>query len=332
MRRRDFLHGITLTGTGAILGARAAAAAAEPPPETTTIRLDRRPSICIAPQYLAAELLKAEGFADVQYVNTGGSIGLHKALAAGEVQISVHFAGPLVVRVDAGDPIVVLAGVHVGCFELFATGAVRAIRDLKGKTVAVLDIGGSQHVFLSSMMAHVGLDPRRDVTWVTHSGQEAMRLLAEGRVDAFLGFPPEPQELRARKIGHVVVNSNVDRPWSTYFCCMVAGNREFVRKHPVATKRALRAILKSTDVCAVEPDRVAGFLVEKGYTKRQDYALQALKDIPYNRWRDYDPEDTVRFYALRLHEAGLIKANPQKIIAQGTDWRFLNELKKEMKG
>ena len=79
-----------------------------------------------------------------------------------------------------------------------------------------------------------------------------------------MGFPPDPQEIRARKIGHVVVNSNLDRPWSQYFCCVLAAHREFVQKYPVATKRALRAILKGTDVCAAEPDRagrVAWFAV-----------------------------------------------------------------------
>ena len=76
------------------------------------------------------------------------------------------------------------------------------------------------------------------------------QLLAEGKVDAFLGFPPAPQEPRARKIGHVVVNSATDRPWSQYFCCMVVANREFVARHPVATKRAVRAILKADQVCA----------------------------------------------------------------------------------
>jgi NitT/TauT family transport system substrate-binding protein len=55
-----------------------------------------------------------------------------------------------------------------------------------------------------------------------------------------------------------------------------------------------------------------------------------LREISYGQWRDYDPEDTVRFYALRLHEVGMIKTTPQKNIAQGTDWRFLRELKKEM--
>ena len=57
-----------------------------------------------------------------------------------------------------------------------------------------------------------------------------------------------------------------------------------------------------------------------------------MRDVTYGKWRQYDPEDTLRFYSLRLHEAGLIKSSPQKIIANGTDWRFLNELKKELKG
>jgi NitT/TauT family transport system substrate-binding protein len=182
------------------------------------------------------------------------------------------------------------------------------------------------------MAAYVGLDPRKDITWVTHPRAESMQLLAAGKVDAYLGFPPDPQELRAKQIGHVVVNSIVDRPWSQYFCCMVLANRAFVRQHPVATKRAVRALLKAADLCSLEPERTARFLVDKGYTKNYDYALQALTEIPYHRWREYDAEDSVRFYALRLHEVGMIRSSPQKIIAQGTDWRFLNELKKELKG
>jgi NitT/TauT family transport system substrate-binding protein len=112
---------------------------------------------------------------------------------------------------------------------------------------------------------------------------------------------------------------------------MVSGNREFVRKHPVATKRALRAILKSADICALEPERAARFIVDRGYAKRYDYALQAIKDLPYGKWREYNPEDTVRFYALRLQEIGMIKSSPKRLIAEGTDWRFLNEIKRELK-
>jgi NitT/TauT family transport system substrate-binding protein len=330
--RRRFLGGLTVAGTAGLLSLPAWRVAAEPPPETTTIRLMRRPVICVAPEYLAEEFLWGEGFTAVQYVKTTGGAGVSKALASGEADLSMVFSGPLLLRVEAGDPIVCMAGVHIGCFELFGTERVRSIRDLKGKTVAVQELGSGPHVFIASMAAYVGLDPRQDIHWVIHPPAEAKRLLADGTIDAYLGFPPEPQEMREQQIGHVVVNSTVDRPWSQYFCCMVAGNREFVSQHPVATKRALRAILKATDICAREPERAARFLVDEGYTPRYDYALQTLQEIPYTKWREYDPEDTVRFYALRLHEVGMLKSTPQKIIAQGTDWRFLNELKRELKG
>src|SRR5262245_20008251 len=144
--------------------------------------------------------------------------------------------------------------------------------------------------------AYVDLSPAKDITWVIHPPAEAARLLAEGKIDAFLGFPPQVQELRAQGIGHVVVNSSVDRPWAQYFCCMVAGNREFVRKHPVATKRAMRALLKAVDACVTAPERAARIAADRGFP--YDYSLQAIREIPYVKWRNYEPEDTVRFYAL----------------------------------
>jgi NitT/TauT family transport system substrate-binding protein len=64
---------------------------------------------------------------------------------------------------------------------------------------------------------------------------------------------------------------------------------------------------------------------------RHDYTLQSLEEIPYGKWRDYDPEEAVRFYALRMRELKMIKSTPQHIITHGTDWRFLTELKKELK-
>jgi NitT/TauT family transport system substrate-binding protein len=112
---------------------------------------------------------------------------------------------------------------------------------------------------------------------------------------------------------------------------MVAGNSKFIRSNPVATKRVLRAILKATDLCVSDPARIARQLVERGFTTRYDYALQTINEVPYGKWREFDPEDTIRFYALRLHEANMVKSSPQKIIADGTDWRFLNELKRELK-
>ena len=72
-------------------------------------------------------------------------------------------------------------------------------------------------------------------------------------------------------------------------------------------------------------------IVDGGFTPRYDYALQTFNEVPYDKWREYDPEDTLRFYALRLRDAGFIKSSPNKIIAESADWRFLNELKRELK-
>ncbi len=111
----------------------------------------------------------------------------------------------------------------------------------------------------------------------------------------------------------------------------LAGNRDFIPQHPIATKRVLRAILKATDLCVTDPAGVAHRLVAGGFTSSYDAALQTLNEVPFDKWRDYDAEDTIRFYALRLHEIGMEKSDPQRIIEENTDWRFINEIKRVLK-
>lgn len=330
--RRETVKSLgALAGSTGLLGLTLKAAAADPPLELTRIRLVKA-SLCTAPAYIAEELLRAEGFSDVQYLDDDPrEIGTSKLVATGAADLNMSFGLTTLVRVDAGEPVVLLAGVHAGCYELFVSERVRSIPELRGRKVAIPGFGSTHHTFLSVIASYVGLDPRRDIAWVTLSREEAKRQLAGGKIDAYLGFPPDPQELRAKKIGRVLLNSAMDQPWAQYFCCMVVGNRDFVRRYPVATKRALRALLKATDLCAMQPARYAQFLVDKGYADSREYALQTLTEVQYGRWREYNPEDSIRFFGLRLHEVGMVKATPQKLIAQGTDWRLLNELKKEMK-
>jgi NitT/TauT family transport system substrate-binding protein len=324
--RRDFLAGVSAGATG-VLFARGAHAD-DGPPEVTTLRFPKRSAICVAPRYLAGDLLRAEGFTDVKYI-----AGLPlDAVCRGDLDFDVNTAAWAVSQLNAGKPLTVLAGVHAGCYELFAHGPIRTISDLKGRRLGIPQRPGSAgHLLLSIMIAEVGLDPRRDINWVTSLSGDFLEAFARREVDAFLGFPPEPQELRARKIGHVILNTTTDKPWSQYFCCMAFGNRDFIRRYPVATKRVLRAIVKAADICATDPEWAARRLVEGGFTDRYDYALQTFTEVPYNVWREYDPEDSLRFYALRLNEVDMIRSTPQEIIAEGTDWRFLNQLKRELK-
>jgi len=328
--RREFIKGVSaLAGTSGLLGYDIRPSAAEPPPETTKLRIHENALTCIAPQLVAQELLYAEGFTDVQYVKylKDTQHWPPEDLLAGEVDITFSFTPTDIGFVDAGAPVVILAAAHTGCVELVASDHIRTTRDLKGKTVG---INTDTRVFISLFAAYVGLDPQKDINWVSIPPGEWVPLFTQGKIDAFMCSPPLSLELRQKKLGHALVNTTTDKPWSQYSCCLIASTKEFVRRYPVATKRALRAILKGVDLCAREPSRVAHFIADRGLAS-YDITLQGLRELPYGRWRDINPVDSLRFWALRMHDVGAIKMSPQQIIAQGTDWRFLNELKKELK-
>jgi NitT/TauT family transport system substrate-binding protein len=313
------------------LGGLGKSLAEEPPPEITTIRFEKDPVTCIAPQVVQA-LLRAEGFTDIRYVelteaylrNTPASPAT--MLARGDVDFVRDFAPAFVVLMNAGAPLTLLTGLHLGCFEVIGKEDIRTVADLKGRNVGSLY---GDEVLVRMMAGLVGLDYARDIHWTF--SDHPMDDFINGKIDAFLAIPPFLQEVRDRNIGHTVLSSIADHPWSQYYCCFLATRTEFARQYPIATKRVLRAILKAVDLCVSDPNQIAQLLVDQGYASRYDYALQALNEIRYNVWREYDPDDSLRFYALRMREAGMIRSSPNELIAEHTDWHFLNQLKRELK-
>jgi NitT/TauT family transport system substrate-binding protein len=334
--RRQFLNiGLSMAAAGlagaAALGARGTLAE-EAPPETTSLRLLYwKGDVCLAPVEILDDLLRAEGFADVRYVAGADSeIGAER-VGRGDADFVQDDADITILSIDAGVPAVMVAGVHPGCFEIFARETIRSVVDLRGKTVGVTDTkGGVDYLLLKIIAASVGLDPAKDINWIKFGGSKRKDLLANGKIDAFITGPPRAQEARALNVGHVILDSNVDRPWSQYFCCMLVGSADFVRRNPIATKRVVRAMVRATDICAAKPRWVTQQLVDREFTPRYDYARRALDDVSYRAWRDYDAEDAVRFWALRMREFDMIKSSPDKIIATGTDWRFIKEVRKEL--
>jgi NitT/TauT family transport system substrate-binding protein len=334
--RRRFLGQLGIAGVAGVGGLGIAgfgggrrSLAAEPPPEITTVTLEKIASTCPAPEYVAETLLRAEGFTDIRYRTRDTNPVME--VARNQIDWSQAVAADAIADMDNGAPLTLVAGVHPGCYELFAHDDIRSIAGLKGKTVGWSRSYVSSRYLVSLMAKFVGLDPYKDIRWVENQETDPMILFVDGKIDAFLTSTPQTLELRDRKIGHSLVNSATDRPWSQYFCCMLVGRTEFVQKYPIATKRIVRAMLKATDLCANEPARVARLMVDQGFTDNYGYALQTLQELPYRAWRDFDPEDSVRYFALRLNEAGFIKSTPDRIIAEHTNWRFFNEVKRELK-
>jgi NitT/TauT family transport system substrate-binding protein len=325
--------GSLLNGCGSGSGDRSAARVLEPdaPLETTSIRLWSLPNVqCIAAQYMAERFLREEGFTDVQYPRYAPK-DLLQALGKGELEFGVGYAAAIIPLVEAGAPLVMLGGVHVGCWQVFGTGDIRSLRDFKGKTVSIISPAFTDGIFMAMTLNDVGLDLAKDVKIVNHPPADNARILASGEVDAVVAFPPVSKDLRVKGIGRVVLNSLTDPPWSNYYCCTAITSRAWTEKYPVATKRALRAILKGADAVAKDPDGSARFMVDRGYSDNFQYTCDILKEIPYDHvWRDFDPADSIRFYALRLKQAGIIKSTPEEILERGTNFDFLAQLRKEL--
>jgi NitT/TauT family transport system substrate-binding protein len=222
--RRGFLAGAAAIG---VTGRGARPAAAKPPPETTRLRLLKEtgrtwgPAVRRRgpPQGRRVHRRDLRGFPRRRGVRVprGGEGGHQPPLRRAQH----HPAGPGGSRRVPGRR-------ARGVFRGHRHGAARRLTDLKGTIADVPDLRGAEYYFFASIAAQVA---QKDITWAVNSPSESMRLLTKGKIDALLGFPPTPPELRAKKIGHVLVNSAVDRPWSQYFCCLAMSSREFLRTH-----------------------------------------------------------------------------------------------------
>ena len=125
--RRSFLASLSLAGVASLLD-RGDSLAQERPPEITTVRIPTGSLICNAPTYIADELLRAEGFTDIQHVpvTPESSAGPSELMERGELDFGMVYTPPMVVAIEAGSRSTVLAGVHIGCNSLFAHEGIRS--------------------------------------------------------------------------------------------------------------------------------------------------------------------------------------------------------------
>src|SRR5262245_43564869 len=104
MNRRTFLRRTAIAGAAGVIGSRRDYASAEPTPETTRIRRGKYNAVCTRPQFIAGELLRAEGFTDTQYVTRPGiGVWSQQAVANGEIDIGVGYATNVIRQIDRGD-------------------------------------------------------------------------------------------------------------------------------------------------------------------------------------------------------------------------------------
>jgi len=146
--RRRVLAAVPLMGTFGLLRP-ASVLAAEEQLETTRVRLGNQSGLCVAPIYVLEQLLRAEGFTDIQYVQLPPNQSAPDGIARGDIDFGGNFAPVLVSALDRGLPVTALGPLHLGCFEVFGGESVRTVADLRGKRVTINTFGSPWHLFLS---------------------------------------------------------------------------------------------------------------------------------------------------------------------------------------
>jgi NitT/TauT family transport system substrate-binding protein len=337
--RRQLLLRTLGTGAALVAGSALAACARQseaasvlPAPETTTIRIVTPPE-CDPGIWLAQDYLREEGFTDVSYVNTNFTV--RGWLKDGLADIAPAHPEFLVAAIDAGLPLTVLAPLHSSCLELWVDPSVGTIRDLRGRRISVRvgDMSDQFFAFFAALLGYSGMDPLKDVHFVeagidNYAGM--INAFKERRVEAVLAGGAEGPRLRRLKtLGNVILDTMTDKPWSQYECCHLVANRDWARQNPVAAKRATRAVINATTSAAPDHARAAHDSVAMGFPKEESLVKAAMDMCRYN-WRDVEPTETVRWFALRLAEANVIKSTPQQIIDRGTDFAFLRQLRSQL--
>ena len=330
--RRDFLASASLAATAGLLGAHRPLAA-EGPPETTTIRLAFTTAICFAPFDVAEEFLRAEGFTDVQYVKAAGGFSSPQMAASGDLDFGVSFAGTVVYHLDAGLPITAVSGLHAGCYELFAREPIRSIGDLKGRRVGIQTLSNER----APVRLHHGqarrARPERGhrvggaAGWQRHGAVRRRQDRRVSRLSARAAGAARPR-LRSRDREHA------QRP--AVVAVFLLHDLRQPRLGPRSSGRdqalSARRLQGRRPSARPSPRTPRARLVDGGFAPRYDYALADDPDLPYEllariRLRRTRCAST-RFACTRR---ACSSSSPNALLAEGTDWRFLNELKRELK-
>jgi NitT/TauT family transport system substrate-binding protein len=336
--RRQLLLRTLGTGAALVAGsalaacARQSEAASLPAPETTTIRIVLPPE-CDPALWLADDFLRDEGFTVVEHVDT--PFTTRGWLKDGSADIAPAHPEFMVATIEAGFPLTVLAPLHSSCLEIWVDPTIATIRDLRGRriSVRVADPSDQFFAFFAALLGFSGMDPLKDVHFVEAGIDNYLGMIGafrEGRVEAVLAGGAEGPRLRRLKTrGNVILDTMTDKPWSLYECCHLVANRDWARKNPAAAKRATRAVMRATDRAATNHAQAAHDAVAAGYPRDESLVKAAMDMCKYN-WRDVEPTETLRFFALRLAEAKVITSTPQKIIDSGTDFAFFRQLQSQL--
>ncbi|MFO0753038.1 MAG: ABC transporter substrate-binding protein [Thermodesulfovibrionales bacterium] len=221
-----------------------------------------------------------------------------RSLDAGYLGVAPSTTG--VANKSAGVKAVSLANSEGSAIVVGKDSALRSVKDLAGKTVAIPGYATVQDFLLRRALEGAGVDPKK-VNIIVIKPPEMLTALGARQIDAFIAWEPHPSKAVTGGIGRILITSS--KIWKGHPCCVVAVESSFYRENPAAVKALLKAHVRATEFIRKNPDEAAG--IGRKYTGMDEATLrEAMKNIQYH----YDiNEKDVKEYLQYLLGFGYIK-------------------------
>ncbi|MBR1191781.1 ABC transporter substrate-binding protein [Bradyrhizobium sp. AUGA SZCCT0160] len=196
---------------------------------------------------------------DVELINYSGSTDqLLEAIATGKSDAGLGMALRWLKPLEQGFDVKIAAGTHGGCMRVLSrvNSGVDKLTDLKGKIVAVGDLGGPDKNFFSIQLAKQGIDPNKDVDWRAYPGNLLQLAVEKGEVQAFLASDPIAH-IWLKDTAYKEVASNLDGEYKDKTCCILGLRGSLVREEPQVARAITQALLDAAMFTAQNPDVAA---------------------------------------------------------------------------
>lgn len=255
-----------------------------------------------------------------------------EALLAGEIDLGYIGPVPAVngfVKSDGG--LRVIAGaVDGGAVLLAGKGSgIRNVNELKGKKVAVPQLGNTQDISLRNLLSGANLKDAAkggDVTVIPAENSDILTLIAKGDVDAAL--VPEPWGSRIVKQAGASIVLDANQVWreGKYTTAVVIVSTKFLKEHPDLVEKWIEAHVDLTERINADKEnsqRLANLQI-KNLTKKslpEDILKSSFDRIGVT----YNPEsDSVKDFVKLSVDNGYIKKTPD--VSNLFDLTILNKV------
>lgn len=268
--------------------------------------------LCHAPLQMAMEL----GYLDDEGVNWErvdfGSSDIQAALGSGSIDAGFGLIGKFIQPIENGLNMVITAGMHTGCTKILTRedSGIKDIADLKGKTIAVSSLAGSEAITAKRALYAEGIDISvggGEVNFVVYSATDQPVALMNGAVDAIAVPDPIASTAEAEYNLVTLLDTAVTKPYADEYCCVSFVSDEVAKEHPLVAAAFTRAVLKACVWVSQHPQEAAEKQIEAQYVsgdaKFNASVLSSYKYIPSVQ----GGYDALKNVSTELQEIGILK-------------------------